>query len=164
MPGGERFDIQFTSTPDLTLVAEGFFVTRQRLDEMVRPTQRVVDEVFVPEIETNFLVEGRPPWEQLAPSTVKKRGSAHPILQDRGKLIAAATSGSAWVVSPETRGATAVFDMGMLPDYAPFHVSGTHFMPQRDFTTISDDADERIDQIFAEFVDEAVEAGLSVMR
>ncbi len=47
-----------------------------------------------------FQAEG-PGWPQLKPSTVKKRGNAHPILQMDGQLAASITHGgdrnSAWV-------------------------------------------------------------------
>lgn len=50
--------------------------------------------------EDAFQAEG-PGWPQLAPATVKKRGSAHPILQVDGQLAASITHGgdrnSAWV-------------------------------------------------------------------
>lgn len=50
--------------------------------------------------EDAFQAEG-PGWPQLAPATVRKRGSAHPILQDTGGLAASVTHGggrdSAWV-------------------------------------------------------------------
>lgn len=50
--------------------------------------------------EDAFQAEG-PGWPQLRPATVKKRGSAHPILQVDGQLAASITHGgdrnSAWV-------------------------------------------------------------------
>ena len=50
--------------------------------------------------EDAFQAEG-PGWPQLKPSTVKKRGNAHPILQVDGLLAASITHGgdrnSAWV-------------------------------------------------------------------
>lgn len=45
------------------------------------PAMREISEILYDQTMENFEREGRPPWEPLAPATVKQRGNAHPILQ-----------------------------------------------------------------------------------
>lgn len=60
----------------------------QRVLVDLTPAMRDIAEALRTETEENFLREGRPGWKDLAPSTVKARGSAHPILQRSGQLAA----------------------------------------------------------------------------
>ena len=64
------------------------------------PTMRSIGRKLGDLTEDAFQSEG-PGWPQLRPATVKRRGSAHPILQDTGGLAASITHGgdaaSAWV-------------------------------------------------------------------
>lgn len=52
------------------------------------PAMRDIAEQLRTETEQNFLDQGRPAWLPLAPSTVRERGNAHPILQRSGQLAA----------------------------------------------------------------------------
>lgn len=54
----------------------------------LRPAMRDIAEALRTETEENFLREGRPAWRPLAPATVARRGSSHPILQRSGQLAA----------------------------------------------------------------------------
>lgn len=69
-----------------------------------RPLLLNVSEIMLESVKQNFDTEGErlgKPWPQLKKSTVKKRGSAHPILKVSGILYGSLTSGSdessAWV-------------------------------------------------------------------
>ncbi len=63
---------------------------REQLDQMAGRVEdaseamRRISEDLIASIHLNFLQEGRPPWTPLAKSTVRKRGSAHPILRGPG--------------------------------------------------------------------------------
>lgn len=58
-----------------------------------RPLWKAVEERFIEMEKQQFGSEGRGEWPGLAPSTVKKRGSAHPILQVTGDLFRSLTRG-----------------------------------------------------------------------
>lgn len=101
-----------------------------------------------------FGAEG-PGWANLAASTVKKRGSAHPILVDTGELKASLT---------EPHHANAVFEpgpdevfMGTSDPVAVFHQQGTHKMPERAVVDISE-ADAAM---FAAIIDAYLFEGLA---
>lgn len=68
-------------------------------------------------------------WAPLAPSTVKKRGAAHPILNEHGDLRASLTKADA-------KGAVRTVEphelfVGTDIDYAQYHQTGTSRMPRR---------------------------------
>jgi phage gpG-like protein len=162
MPG--RFSLSIQAVPEPAVVAEGFFLTREKLDEMVGPITEVA-HLISREIEANFAAQGRPQgWEALSDATVARRGSSEPILHDTGDMEAAVTDPNAWKVTPTVRGATAVMDESGFPTnsagdvYASFHITGTDFMPARDWTFIPDDAMAEADRIFEDFITEAVNA------
>jgi phage gpG-like protein len=68
-------------------------------------------------------------WAPLAPATVRRRGSAHPILNEHGDLRESLTQrggkGSVRTVGPHE------LFVGTDVDYAHFHQSGTSRMPRR---------------------------------
>lgn len=155
----DRITVEFVSHPNIAAIIAGFFTTRERLDQLVEPATEVM-KLMVREIQMNFDAEGRPtPWEPLAESTARKRGSEHPILDDEGDLVQAATSEESWVVSPAGAGraAEAHLDIYAVPYYGFFHITGLEFMPQRDWSFISDDALNEADDIVKRFVDDAME-------
>ncbi len=68
-------------------------------------------------------------WAQLAPSTVRARGSAHPILDDTGALRRSLTlSGATGSVRRLTSTSLLI---GTEVDYARYHATGTRHMPAR---------------------------------
>jgi phage gpG-like protein len=68
-------------------------------------------------------------WAPLAPSTVRRRGTAHPILTDSGDLRASLTQrdgkGSVRRISDDE------MFVGTDVDYAQYHQTGTRRMPRR---------------------------------
>lgn len=68
-------------------------------------------------------------WAPLAPSTVRRRGSAHPILFQTGRLQQSLTSAGA---RDSVRRVTAdSLEVGTSVPYARFHQQGTARMPRR---------------------------------
>jgi phage gpG-like protein len=65
------------------------------------PLKRSIQQVMIPSIRKNFDAEGRPSWQQLAPATVKRRGSSHPILRQSGALAQVATQLNIWTIDTE---------------------------------------------------------------
>ncbi len=148
--------------PSATVLAQAFFVTAEKLSQIEEPMHRIVNDVLVPEIEENFQTEGHGAWEQLAPATALKRGSAHPILMETGQMREAATSPQAWSVERSGSSAFASFNPDVT-EYAKFHISGTSFMPVRDFGTFEADVEDQVEDIFDEWLDEAIDAGIGAL-
>jgi Phage virion morphogenesis family len=67
-------------------------------------------------------------WAALAPSTVKRRGSAHPILQVSGALMEELTKRSNVLVTDSFAHLSIPDDV---EEYGRYHQSGTSRMPQR---------------------------------
>jgi phage gpG-like protein len=112
--------------------------------------------------DRNFQQEGRPAWEQLAPSTVKKRGSAHPILQVTGDLRSEVTeeshSGHFKQVTQDNGGFA--LEMGATSGKYKRHQKGGfgsfgQFIPKRRMVVIQDrdvqDIIESLDNLIATF-------------
>jgi phage virion morphogenesis protein len=89
----------FTVTLDDAQVQAALTRLTSRLANMT-PIMEDVGRALGNLTEDAFQAEG-PGWPQLRPATVKRRGSAHPILQASGGLAASITHGgdatSAWV-------------------------------------------------------------------
>lgn len=62
------------------------------------PLTRSIKQVIIPSIRTNFAVQGRPAWEQLAPRTIELRGATGPILSRTGALARGATQFNIWAI------------------------------------------------------------------
>lgn len=134
------------------------------------PLERSIKQVVIPSITKNFAVEGRPPWEPLAPETAFIRESEgfageHPILIRTGSLYKAATAFARWDIS---RDQAFVSNWPGYAWYGPIHqagsgasdVFGTVGLPARVFMAIQDEDSIKIEAIFAEWVIErAVAAG-----
>lgn len=67
-------------------------------------------------------------WAALAPSTVARRGSAHPILQDSGALVRELTDEGNIDITDDYMHMTIPDDVD---EYGRLHQSGTSKMPQR---------------------------------
>ena len=76
----------------------------------------------------NFDAEGRPQrWPQLAASTVRRRGSAHPILVETGRLRQAVASCQTYL----QKNILIVKVSGPRAEVAHWHQFGTRRMPAR---------------------------------
>lgn len=154
----ERITVEVVATPLPAVVAQGFFVTAQILEDLGEPTRQAA-AVLANEIEQNFRVGGRPAaWPPLAEATIKRKGHGR-ILFDSNDLFDEATNPSNFEVTTAKNTSSAHLDAEQLPEYAIFHVTGTEFMPERDFTFVSDEAIDEIEKIYANFLDDAIAAG-----
>jgi phage gpG-like protein len=86
---------------DEDTITSGLAELQKRGTDML-PAMQTIGEIILTNIEENFRAEGRysevgdwrggsTAWKDLAPSTVKRRGSAHPILQASGHMAATFT-------------------------------------------------------------------------
>lgn len=112
------------------------------------PLHYSVKHVMIPSIRQNFMQEGRPPWVPLSLTTVKIRGTAHPILQRSRTLIKVATQLNIWKID---RTSAVIDDIDRRVPYAKFHQGGTRKMPARPFAQITDEDQEEIENIFYEW-------------
>jgi len=104
--GGIRFDQNIIDTswdfrPSIGIVARDMQLYGLAIENMKGPLITAVREVMIPSIRQNFLADGRPPWEPLAPVTVNRfrHGASGPILYRTGKLEKAATSFNIWTIT-----------------------------------------------------------------
>src|SRR5688572_22754076 len=156
----ERFVVDIQVSPDLAVVVEAFFTAKERLEQMREPMLDAA-QAYANAIRARFESQDFEPLSSDTRKSVGVRGSEF-ILVDTGTMEAAATSALSWdVVAGESK-ASATFDPSLLASVAPyfrFHLSGTDFMPERDFLAIDEVAVERsIDLIFERFVSDSIEA------
>jgi phage gpG-like protein len=112
-----------------------------RADNM-SPAFRQIREQWIHAFEQQFGTEGRRsgnPWKQLSIATASKRGSAHPILFDRGNLFDDIIDENAFFVQDD--GITFV-GSGYAREIGGYHQSGTSRMPRRPIVDLTL-ADER---------------------
>jgi hypothetical protein len=77
MPGGPRFSLTITVTPNPTIVAQEFFAMAERADHLAEPLQEVIG-LWGSELDANFAAGGRPEkWAPLAPATIAHRYAEH---------------------------------------------------------------------------------------
>lgn len=112
-----------------------------------------VDGVLRPEIEEAFAAEG-PGWAALDSKTIANRQSlgfsAGPILTRSGNLRRVATMKKLWHIDGQA-GTAFVTDLPGA-EYGVHHVTGTSYMPQRDFMGVSEEGMNQIEEIFASFI------------
>jgi len=153
MPVKTGVDLVWIPLP--SIVAKAYFATAERAADMLDPMYDAV-EVVQGQIEANFDVEGRPAkWAPLSEATIGLRQEAgfpgeHPILVRTGALKDAVTSASAWDI--EASGQTVSALMTDPTGYGSYHISGTIYMPIRDWSYVDDEALDEIEQLFMEWV------------
>lgn len=156
MAGEGRFRVWASS--NLEIVAQGFFITSEKLNQMTEPMEQTV-LAFSDAISDNFEAEGGPggQWAPLQESTKRRKaalGLDDRILRATGSLEAGATSGKNWDIQQGGRTTTA--ELSDPTGYGFFHLSGTQFMPIRDWATVGDDALDEMQNIFADWMQETV--------
>lgn len=142
-----------TFYPRAKVVANDVDRLRRKIRSFREPLNIALRAVIIPSIKLNFAVEGRPKWAPLAASTVRKRGSAHPILVRKRKLKRAATQINIWSVS---RYDLEVTGLDEKVHYAKFHQGGTQFMPARPFMLYQDQDIENIERVFMNWLDRKI--------
>jgi len=150
-----RLGIDVVWTPLPAVVANAYFATAEYAANMLDPMYDAV-ELVRGQILENFDVEGRPArWEPLSEATVGIREETgfpgeHPILERTSALKTGATSAAAWDIEHSGQTITAVF---LDPTgYGSFHITGTIYMPIRDWSYVDDEALDEIESVFMEYV------------
>lgn len=150
-----RFVIDLVATPSPAVIAKGLFIASEKLNDLGEPLQRA-GEVVRREIDENFQVEGRPsPWEPLADSTLSRKDSQgldDRILRATGALYEGLMNPGIWDIS--VSGNEGVATMADPTGYGELHINGTWFMHIRDYTFVTDEGLEEIDEIFYQWIEE----------
>lgn len=152
----ERGDFFIQMTPDPMMVAQGFFMTSQRLNDLREPVEMGA-KILGDELAINFLVGGRPSWAPLATSTVTKKGHSQ-VLIESGDLMEEVSDAERWQFASGGNSAIAQWEPGSVHSaYGHYHLSGTRFMPQRDFMTMPDRVEDAIMDIFEDWIDDILD-------
>jgi phage gpG-like protein len=134
---------------DSKLLAADLDMAALSIKSLREPLTRSVKQVIIPSIRKNFDAEGRPAWRPLADSTVERRGTSHPILNEKGTLKKRATQFNIWTID---RDSAAITGLDSRVKYAGYHQGGTSRMPQRAFIMYQDEDERAIEEIFYEFI------------
>lgn len=149
----ERFLVDVQAIPLPIIVAEGYFVTAERLEDLEEPVEDIA-RFISSELQQNFVVGGRPPWQPHAPATVERWGP-HPLLDLTGDLRDEIVADERWDIDKGRSNVTAAFTAGPVTDlYGRFHLSGTQFMPVRDFMALPVEIQDKALEMFDEWVGE----------
>lgn len=160
MPLGPRtqIGITMTMTPPTSVLATDFIALGLDVRSFREPLNRVVREVAIPSIRTNFEVGGRPQWQELEQSTEETRayqGFATSILWRTGTLVNAATQISDWTITSEEA------FISNLPErawYGELHDQGIGGMPERQFFMFQQEDLDAADTIFETWLMERLTA------
>lgn len=142
------FDATGSFYRDSLLLANDLDLAALSIKSLREPLTKSIREVVIPSIRKNFDAEGRPPWRPLAESTVRRRGTAHPILNDKGTLKKKATQFNIWTIGSDS---AAMTGLDSRVKYAGYHQGGTRNMPQREFVLYQEQDQRDIEEIFYNF-------------
>ena len=148
-------------------IGEGFYpqaiATANAIDQIERsfhdfhePLVQSLREVIITSVRTNFNVEGRPAWQELAESTVRKRGTSHPILTNTGALKSESTNEQNWTVTTDDVSLTG---LDSAVPYAAYNQAGTSKMPAREFVSLQERDMTEIERVFSEWIDRKIAEG-----
>lgn len=139
----------YAVVPPLAILQANFKQLAIDIRSFREPLKRSIQGVIAPSIGVNFAVGGRPAWADLEEDTVRAKASegiANPSLPltRKGKLKKVAQQLNAWTITKDNA------FMNRLPgaDYGWYHVTGTRFMPERDFAIIQPEDIDEIEEVF----------------
>jgi phage gpG-like protein len=89
-------DLQFK--PSISIVAGSIDKLGLDIRSFKEPLKRSLVQVIIPSIQDNFHAEGRPKWQELADSTIYKKGFTN-ILLDSGKLFKTMQRQNIWTLN-----------------------------------------------------------------
>lgn len=151
---GISFEVEWR--PALTLVASGFDTMATSIKSFKEPLSRSIREVASPSIRENFASGGRPPWTPLAEFTIEKKGFDD-VLFETGALESKAGQLNNWTIDG-IAGEAALDKLSV--EYGYYHQEGfvNHwtgkFTPARTWAMFQPEDEERIEEIFWEWLEE----------
>jgi hypothetical protein len=176
--GGMGIEVEMDPTP-VMLVASwnklGVDIRSFRV-----PLERAIRQVISPSLQQNFEEGGRPQWEFLSPDYAAKREkqrSTRGAIGSGGKVTAGTFEGSikgvanVLVLSGKLKrvaGQLNIWDVDgqeglaqlKVPEdvwYGTVHQEGHHPVPQREWAVFQDEDLDKIEDVFAEWMEERVE-------
>jgi len=179
-----RLGLEFVWIPAPTIVANAYFAAAEAARTLEIPMEEAT-EIIATEIDLNFEMEGRPEhWAPLSAATMHQRvmgtisggggletfrlgtsewqaqifgafAGSMKILTRTGTLRMGATEPRSWEVS--SSGQTTIATLYDPTGYGHYHLTGTSIMPVRDYTYISEEAQEEIGELFLDYIEEAWE-------
>lgn len=111
--------------------------------------EKVVREVAIPAMATNFEVGGRPSWAPLSDVTVDIRGGSEPLLRS-GRLYSGSQALNAWSIGNET----AEFNGAAGAEYGIYHQEGTRKMVARPWATLAPEDEDKAEEVMVEWIGE----------
>jgi phage gpG-like protein len=121
------------------------------------PLKRSIQQVMGPSFRQNFTVGGRPAWPPLAEETLRIKSKANQpadILVRTGRLRRVAGQLNLWTLS---RDDARVVSIPSGADYGRFHMTGTRWMPAREWMGFQPVDIQAIEQVFVEWIRERAE-------
>lgn len=140
--------------PSPAIIAAGLRSMAQDVESFKEPLRRAVREVLIPSIQQNFASGGRPAWQPLADYTVTVRGSARPILVRSGHLQRTMGQERIWNI---TDNHAVIQNLPASVWYGSLHQAGNKknvTIPARPFALIQPQDQEKIEQVFDEWLGE----------
>lgn len=111
--------------------------------------EKIVNEVAIPAMATNFEVGGRPAWEPLSPDTVEIKGNSEPLIKT-GRLYGGSQARSSWDISDTE----ASFSGAAGAEYGKFHQFGTRKMPMREWAALAPEDEDKAEEVMVEWIAE----------
>lgn len=162
-----RFVVDFQWTPMPSVVAQGYFITAEMLQRLEEPLERS-SEILSDAIAENFATEssGGERWAELADSTKIRKASQDldpRILHATLALSEGASDVGTWDISQDATN-EAVAALADPTGYGEAHVipwprPEGGYLKQRDWTYISDETMDEVEEAFYEWLEEAIRAG-----
>jgi phage gpG-like protein len=140
------FDLDFG---DFDAAAGDFDGFAGALDNLRGGLEKVIREVAIPAMATNFEVGGRPPWEPLTADTIDIRGSAEPLVRT-GRLYSGSQAMGNWSISDSE--ASMAGAVGA--DYGKYHQDGTKRMVARPWATLAPEDEDKSEEVMVEWIGE----------
>ena len=145
-------DLDITIMP--TQVGKDYAALARDVRSFREPLKRSVKQVMGPSFRKNFEVGGRPTWPPLADETLRiKAQQNYPddILIRTGKLRRVAGQLNLWSFSKDD---ARVVTIPPGAEYGQFHMSGTKWMPAREWMGFQSEDVDKIEQVFVEWIQE----------
>jgi phage gpG-like protein len=160
---GTGFHAEFL--PPISVIAGQFDMLGLDIRSFREPLKRSIQKVIAPSFAQNFQVGGRPEaWQPLSAGTIANKeaaGSAYApeqILMRSGLLFKTMQQLNIWTLTSTSA------SIVELPDkiaYGEAHQFGLGFNPVREFAVLQEEDMDKIDEIFADWMEERALARLT---
>lgn len=148
--------IDYSWEPEPSVLAGGFDLAADRMEQMRNAFTRTLHEVLIPDFEKNFDTQGgTEAWQPLSPYTLLRREDQGygpgPMLVRTGELKRWALDPDVWIIQDDQMSATVppVYgdDGG---EYGSFTQTGTSRMPARPYWEFTEEGADGMVEIFSE--------------